>query len=150
MHCVQTRSFRTRPETIARTLFRFGRKRRRDLLFAWLTLLPDEGVFPQNAHEYAMATPLVGVLYQKAPALSWQSAFCPQPVGEAQRRLAREQDLALEAQAGRELGAHRVHGRLGAQGRLAARGEEAMVGGIAVTDWRGTEIDGDEAVVGEG
>ena len=43
MHCVQTRSLRTRPDTFARTLFKFGRKRRRDLLLAWLTVLPVDG-----------------------------------------------------------------------------------------------------------
>ena len=38
----------------ARTLCRFGRKRRRDLLFAWLRVFPVWGVFPQIAQILAM------------------------------------------------------------------------------------------------
>jgi hypothetical protein len=58
MHCVHTRSFRTRPETRARTDFRFGRKRRRDLLFAWLTVFPVDGFLPQISHEKPWVGPL--------------------------------------------------------------------------------------------
>jgi hypothetical protein len=38
----------------ARTLCRFGRKRRRDLLLAWLRVFPDWGVLPQIAQIFAM------------------------------------------------------------------------------------------------
>ncbi len=47
---VQTRTRRTVPATRARTRWRLGRKRRRVLLLAWLTLLPVVGPLPQISH----------------------------------------------------------------------------------------------------
>src|SRR5580658_9522281 len=45
------------PATTARTRCRFGSQRRRVLLLAWLTLLPDCGPLPQTEHSLAIPTP---------------------------------------------------------------------------------------------
>ncbi len=51
---VQTLILLTWPFTMARTCFRFGRKRRRVTLCAWLTLFPAMGPFPQISQRLAM------------------------------------------------------------------------------------------------
>ncbi len=49
MHEVQTRTLRLTPSvSTIRADWRFGNHRRLVLLFAWLTLLPFLGVFPQT------------------------------------------------------------------------------------------------------
>jgi hypothetical protein len=49
-----TRTRRVDPSMTARTLWRLGRKRRRDLLLAWLRVFPDWGVLPQIAQILAI------------------------------------------------------------------------------------------------
>lgn len=54
MHAVQTVIFCGRPLRTARTLCRLGLKRRLLTLWAWLTLLPTIGFFPQISHTFAI------------------------------------------------------------------------------------------------
>src|SRR5688500_118492 len=58
MQRVQASTRSVRPSTEARIFWRFGSVRFLVLLFAWLTLLPTSGLFPQTSHFQAMtATP---------------------------------------------------------------------------------------------
>jgi hypothetical protein len=52
---VQTRTCFTEPSTVARTERRFGIERVFVLLFAWETLFPTSGPFPQMSQRRAMA-----------------------------------------------------------------------------------------------
>ena len=54
IHEAHTRTRRVVPSMTARTLCRLGRKRRRDLLLAWLRVFPDWGVLPQIAQILAI------------------------------------------------------------------------------------------------
>ena len=49
MHLVQTRTRLVRPDTFARICTRFGSQRRFVCRFAWLTVLPTAGPFPQTS-----------------------------------------------------------------------------------------------------
>ena len=60
---MQTRRRFTEPATLARTRCRFGNQQRFVLLFAWLTLLPTAGPFPQIPHLWATATLLEASAY---------------------------------------------------------------------------------------
>src|SRR5205814_2908871 len=92
----------TLPSTMARTFWRFGMVRFLVLLFAWLTLLPTSGRFPQMSHFQAMTASGVGVHSSRPPArleagpLPGQSHH--QPRGPPPR-----QQLALQAEAGEHL-----------------------------------------------
>jgi hypothetical protein len=54
MQAVHTRSCFREPATTARTRFKFGFHRRRRVLFAWLTTLPNCGPLPQSSHFIAI------------------------------------------------------------------------------------------------
>ena len=54
MQLAQTLIRRGTPSTIARIVCRFGSNRRRVLLLAWLTLLPDWADLPQMKHSLAI------------------------------------------------------------------------------------------------
>ncbi len=60
MHRVQARIRRVCPFFLMVTLWRLGKKRRRVLLLAWLTLLPITGSFPHSSQTYAMILLLIG------------------------------------------------------------------------------------------
>ena len=51
---MRRRKVRSSASLISETLHRLGRKRRRDLLFAWLTLLPDITALPVSSQRRAM------------------------------------------------------------------------------------------------
>ncbi len=55
MHDVQTDSRRGAPSTTARTRWMLGFQRRRLRLWEWLTLMPNEGCFPQMSQTAATA-----------------------------------------------------------------------------------------------
>jgi len=72
MHDVQTLTFMLFPSGLAtRAVWRFGSHRRRDLLFAWLTLLPEEGPFPQTLQILAIDLILSGLHETGASAASY-------------------------------------------------------------------------------
>src|SRR4030095_3290933 len=56
MQRVQALMRRWPPLTLARTVWRFGSNRRDRTLWAWLSVRPTTGVFPQISHCFAMLT----------------------------------------------------------------------------------------------